>query len=346
MKYMAIILACAFMGGIIGGIANAEELADVCNSTCMKMRQIADESPFVVAIHTLRVAAEGSPPGSTSALGTGIVIPLEGGVIGILTNNHVIDNPFASRIWVAFHKHGFMREVRIIGRNPAADLALLSAPELPFGVQPAILAKRLELGQQVYALGYAFGTRQPSFGYVNTKASPFSWLYAWTQAPIHPGSSGGPIFNEKHEVVGINTAIISGTTTSFVLPIEYVHRILPRLMREGIVRHGHLGVMVANASHLIPVLFEEQGLKYPPEKDWVMVYDVKPDSSAARAGIKKGDTLLAFNGTPVTNALSLDMNVFFDHHPDESVVLTTRRGIQEFQRTIKLTEYAPLKENK
>ena len=316
----------------------AADLSQVCNSVCAKIREIMTDSPFVVAVYTERNIDVKGQPSKGTGIGTGIVIALEGGTIGVLTNNHVIDEPLASRIWVLSDQQGFMQMVTIIGRDPAADLALLSAPhQLPSNMRPAVLAKQIELGQQVYALGYPFGVRSPSFGYVNTKES-FSWFYAWTQAPANPGNSGGPVFNEKHEVVGINTAIIQGTTTTFVFPIEYVHKILPRLMREGVVRHADAGFTFRDASRISPIFFENLGLRYPPEEDWVMVSDIEPGSSAARVGIAKGDVIIRFNGAPVKSARDLDKKIFFDHHPNEPAVFTMRRGTQEFERHVVLTE--------
>lgn len=322
------------------GLTNgkAGELNEVCNSTCMKIREIVAESPFVVMVYAEKGVDQKQKSKRLDAIGSGIVKKLEGGTMGILTNNHVISEPIASRIWVSFYQKGFMQEVVIIGRDPAADLALLSSPELPLGVTPATFAKRLELGQQVYALGYPFGVRRPTFGYVNTLES-VSWLYAWTQAPVNPGNSGGPVFNESHEVVGINTAIIQGATTTFVLPVEHVNRILPRLSREGIVRHAGAGFVFSNASHIPPFFFEELGLKYPPAEDSVMVYEVESGSQAGRAGIRKGDIILKFNGAAVRSAKDLDMKMFFDHHPDETAVFTTKRGTQEFERGVLLVEY-------
>ena len=330
--------AFIFVGSIRLTNGAIGELAEVCNATCMKIREIVAESPFVVAVYAEKGVDPKQKSRKFNSIGSGIVKKLEGGAMGILTNNHVVSEPIASRIWVSFYQKGFLQEVAIIGRDPAADLALLSSPELPQGIVPATFAKRLELGQQVYALGYPFGVRRPTFGYVNTLES-VSWLYAWTQAPVNPGNSGGPVFNEKHEVVGINTAIIQGATTTFVLPVEHVNRILPRLSREGIVRHAGAGFVFNDASHIPPFFFEELGLKYPPAQDSVMVYEVEPNSQAARAGIRKGDSILKFNGMAVKSAKDLDMKMFFDHHPDEAAVFTTKRGTQAFERELALVEY-------
>ena len=70
-----------------------------------------------------------------------------------------------------------------------------------------------------------------------------------------------------------------------------------------------------------------------------MAFEVKPGSSVAGAGIAEGDIIVRFNDVPVRSARDLDMKIFFDHHPDEPAVFTTRRGTQEFERRVVLTEY-------
>ena len=116
---------------------------------------------------------------------------------------------------------------------------------------------------------------------------------------------------------------------------------MPRLAREGVVRHGDAGFGFMNASGIFPAFFATLGLPYPPEENWVMAVEVEPGSSAAAAGITKGDIIVRFNGALVTNARDLDKKTFFDHHPGESAVFTMRRGTQEFERRVVLTEYKP-----
>lgn len=311
--------------------------AETCNATCKKIQEIANQSPYVVAV----IAHKES---GGSGMGTGILIK-EGGSLYILTNNHVIDRPLASKIWISFHKRGFMQEVFIAGRDPALDLVLLTAPALPLGgVQPAILGDSLKVGEQAYALGYPFGVRSVTFGFVNVLESD-SWLHAWTQVPLNPGSSGGPLFNEKHEVVGINTAVLNptlpGAAISFVIPIEHVRRALPRLMRERLVRRGEAGFAFRNASDIPPIFFEQHGINYPPPRDDIVVVKVLPGSSADRAGIRNGDVIVKFNGQTPKSAKDLDMKIFFDHRPEQEVLFTIQRGSQLFEKRVVLSEYSP-----
>lgn len=299
-------------------------VGSTCNETCVKMKKIF-ANQAVLSVHTT----------GKQGLGTGMLILLDD-ELRILTNNHVIEG--AEKIWISFYRAGFKHEVSLVGRDPAADLALLTAPPIPSGVTAVKFAKSLEIAEQVYALGYPFGVRIVTLGYVNGSES-FTWLYGWTQTPINPGNSGGPLFNENHELVGVNTAIVPGATVGFVIPVQYIKMLLPRLLRERIVRHGSLGFDFHNASDLLPTFFSEHGLNYPPAKDTIVVEATNSHLSSATAGIQAGDSVVKLNGTPLRNAHDLDKRVFFFHRPDDKVMLTVERGPQTFEREIKLIEY-------
>lgn len=300
----------------------------LCDKDCLRMRQLYYEQRGVVRIITM---------GKGVGNGTGIVIKE-----GILTNNHVIEG--ALKILVAFEGIRGYYDAAVIGRDVAADLALLSLQNIPQGVMSVSFGSSLQVGELVFALGYPLGVRSITVGRVSTPKS-FSWLYAWTQTPIAPGSSGGPLFNSQGEMVGVNTAIvpIPGVTTSYVISVEYVKKILPRLMRERLVRHGAAGIGFADASHVLPVLLEQMGLSYPPE-DGVMVLVVPPGSPADLAMIRPGDYITKLNGAPVKNAQEFDQSIFFDLRPDMEVEIELKRGRQVFRRRLLLSEYvSPLR---
>lgn len=308
----------------------AQESASTCNVTCVNMKQIFEQSSFVGLV--LVENEKGS------ASGTGAVVKIDG-VKYILTNNHVVEG--ASSIWISFYKHSPMYEVSIVGRDPAADLALLTAPFLPASIGLITFGKTPEIGEEVYALGYPFEIRSVTVGNINALES-VSWLYLLMQAPVNPGNSGGPLFNSAKEMVGVNTAMINtaiGTNMNFVLPINYVKMILPRLVREKVVGHGDTDFVFSDVSGILPSFFAKNDLPYPPEKDGVMVVKIEPDSPSKISGICEGDTILKFNGFVVQNARELDMKIFFEYHPDDEITLTTQRGSQIFERHIKLGKY-------
>jgi len=328
--------AALMLLGLWGVIAPAlaEDPKPTCNGVCQNMRRIASESPYVVSIWADKPSDPSKQFRGGPSLGSGLLISI-GEQLYTLTNNHVIAEPvLALRIWVKFHKQGFMEEVRVVGRDPAMDLALLTVPALPRGIRPAVFGNPVQIGDPVYALGYPSSIRNVSFGYVTTTETPHIWIA--TQAPISPGSSGGPLFNEKLEVVGINKAIIPGATISLVIPVEDIKRVLPRILNEGVVEHASAGFDYQNASSLLPTFFEQRGLRYPPPVDDVVVREVDPSSSASRAGVREGDAITHFNGVSVRDARELSRKIFFDYRPGQEVIFSVRRGQQTLERKITL----------
>lgn len=312
----------------------AEEKQESCQAVCQKINEIARESSYVVFIYGYKPTDPSRNVRGGSSIGSGILIRIADENY-ILTSNHLVAEPLALRIWVKF-VGGFMEEVRVVGRSPALDVALLSAPPIPRGVKPAEFGKPPEIGEEVFAVGYPAASRNITFGYVtSTETSPFPFYF--TQAPVSPGSSGGPLLNWKKEVVGIITAMSTEAAISFVISIEDVKKVLPRLLREGVVKHGSTDFLYSNASNLLPFVFEELGLPYPPPEDYVMVTGVNPDSSAYLAGIRKGDIILEFNSRPVKSARELFRTIFFDYRPGEEVTFVVKRGNQIFKRKVVLS---------
>ena len=306
----------------------------LCNATCRTIR-IVSAQRNVVHIES---------PGISQ--GTGTVIMHEG-VAYVLTNNHVVEKALSGRAEVTFES-GEKAEVEILGRDPAVDLAILSAPALPRGVTPAKLGDGIVIGQQVYALGYPFGERSITFGYINA-VETWIWPFAWTQTPLDPGNSGGPLFNEKIEVVGVNTAVINRKVStsgaiSLVIPVDYVKRLIPRLLRERIVRRGAAGIRFMDPMRIPLQFFEKHGIRYSLGLREVVVTDVETRSPAEGANIREGDVILRWNDAPVTSARKLLEKIFFEHSPGDEITVTIRRGEQTFRRVLRLIEYTPPKQ--
>ncbi|MDO8561035.1 MAG: trypsin-like peptidase domain-containing protein [bacterium] len=335
MYIRAIFVITALFCGSFGIFSFAVANEELCNSVCKKMQEIKERSNNVVLIY-----AFGSKGASS---GTGTVISTAEGNTYILTNNHVVEGASSGRVWVVFES-GKKEEVAVIGRDPAADLALLQSPELPPGATPVIFGRELKIGQQVYALGYPFGMRSVTFGYINALEPTLTWPFIWTQTPINPGNSGGPLFNEKREMVGVNTAVVPvniavGGGISLVIPIDHVKRLLPRLTLERVVRHGVVGFELDDSARILPVFFDKYGLRYPPEREGIMVTVVVPGLPAAQANIKVGDIVLKWKGVSFRKALDLKAKIFFDHRPGEEVTITLQRDGQIFERRVLLSEH-------
>lgn len=336
----AVFTIAAFFCGSLIVPAFADTDDGLCNSVCKKMLEIKEQSQNVMLVYA---------PGS-GGTGTGTVIATAEGDTHILTNNHVIEGSSSGRVWLIFES-GKKAEVEIIGRDPAADLAILASSELPRGVVPVTFGGGLRVGQQVYALGYPFGVRSVTFGYINVTESSRIWPFVWTQTPLNPGNSGGPLFNEKREMVGVNTAVLPsniaiGGGISLVLPIDYVKRLLGRLTRERIVRHGVVGFELDDSARIPPVFFEKRGLLYSPARDGIIVVNVSPGLPAAQANIREGDFILRWNGVLFRKARDLKAKIFFDHRPGDEVTVTVERDGQTFDRRIRLSEYVSPKEER
>jgi len=240
----------------------------------------------------------------THALGSGLVISEEG---YILTNNHVVEK--ASEIKVKL-EDGKEYDAKVIGRDPKTDLALIRVtPDSDFP-KPARLgdSDKIRVGDWVMAVGNPFGLGHTvTTGIISAKgrvigAGPYD-DFLQTDAAINPGNSGGPLFNMDGEVVGINTAIVAqGQGIGFAIPVNVATALLPQLKTGKIVR-GWLGVMIQD---ITPELAQSFGLQ---NTTGVLVSDVLADSPAEKAGLKRGDVVLQFNGNNVLDANALSRAV-------------------------------------
>ena len=233
----------------------------------------------------------------TQNLGSGFIISKDG---YILTNNHVIEN--ADEIIVRLSDEREFK-AEIIGRDARTDLALIKIKDhdaLPVAVLGD--SDKLEVGEWVIAIGNPFGVGQTvTAGIVSAKgreigAGPYD-DFIQTDASINPGNSGGPLFNIKGEVVAINTAIYSpsggNVGIGFAIPVNMAKRLLPQLKEEGSVTRGWLGVMIQPISKELAETFDL------PSEDGALVADVVKDSPADKAGLKRGDVIISFDGEKI-----------------------------------------------
>ncbi len=239
-------------------------------------------------------------------MGSGFIINKEG---LILTNNHVVEGADEIVVVVEDGDHEEKEyNAKIIGTDSKTDIALIQIlaeqreqkefPFLKLGNSDV-----LEVGEWVVAIGNPFGlSHTVTVGVVSAKdrsigAGPYD-EYIQTDASINPGNSGGPLMNIKGEVIGINTAIISGNSggnvgIGFAIPINVVKSILSQLKDKGEVTRGWLGVMVQKITPELAESFNLSG------KDGALVGDVIPNGPAEKSGIKSGDVIIKFDGKEV-----------------------------------------------
>ena len=226
------------------------------------------------------------------SLGTGVIIDKEG---FILTNNHVVEQTDEIKVKLADEREF---TAKIVGRDPRTDLALIRIePDSPLTPLPLGDSDKLEVGDWVVAIGNPFGLGNTvTAGIVSAKyrqigAGSYD-NFIQTDASINPGNSGGPLLNTAGEVIGINTAIFSGSGGSvgigFAIPINMAKDLLPQLKKGKVVR-GWLGVMIQK---ITPDLKQKLDLK---DEKGALVADVPPGGPADKAGIKRGDVIVSFD---------------------------------------------------
>ncbi len=274
------------------------------------------------------------------AAGTGFIIDKAG---YILTNNHVVEG--ATKIAVSLYDEDSDQEyaARVVGRDPLTDSALIELTEKPDHTLPEVKfgdSAQIQAGDFVMAIGNPFGLGHTvSVGIISAIERPFpvsqgrSAQVLQTDAAINPGNSGGPLLNLRGEVVGINTAIISGSRRSgnvgigFAIPINVVRELLPQL-RDGKVTRGRIGVGIGR----VPAdAVDEFGLK---DRNGAVVLNVAPGGPAARAGIEPGDVIVAYSGKPIRSREELVAMVTATK-PATTVPVRIVRDRQE--RTISVT---------
>ncbi len=233
-------------------------------------------------------------PHKERSLGSGFIISKEG---YILTNDHVVSGADDIKVKLS---DGRTFTASVKGLDPKLDLALLkidTGEALP--VAKLGDSDQLQIGEWVMAIGNPFGLEQTvTVGIVSAKgrvigAGPYD-DFIQTDASINPGNSGGPLFNTRGEVVGINTAIVAGGQgIGFATPIRSAQEILPQLRETGKVVRGWLGVTVQPMTEELAKSF---GLS---ETKGALVSEVVAGSPAEKAGFKRGDIILAFDGRDV-----------------------------------------------
>lgn len=239
--------------------------------------------------------------------GSGVIVSSDG---YILTNNHVIDGARTVTITLP-DKREFPG--KIVGTDPKTDLAVVkidgqSLPTVPWGD-----ATKLQVGEYVLAVGNPFGLNSTvTLGIVSALGRGRMGItqyedFIQTDAAINPGNSGGALVNTKGELVGINTAIFSQTGgyqgVGFAVPTSMSKPIYESLLKNGKVVRGFLGVSIQDLNQELAKSF---GIK---DAKGALVSDIKDDGPAGQAGLKQGDIITTYQGSPVEDATALQRQV-------------------------------------
>lgn len=264
-------------------------------------------SPSVVFIEVTGAGGSRVGPASKESgpngLGSGFIISADGDIV---TNHHVVDGAASVVVKLA---DGRSFDAELVGSDPMTDIALLKIlsdedlPVVPFGT-----SEEMRAGDEVFAVGNPFGLGNTvTSGIIsamsrNINSGPYD-DFIQTDAAINRGNSGGPLFNDDGEVIGVNTMIYSPDGGSvgigFAVPSDLVQTIVTDLEDDGTISRGWLGVQIKPMSQEIADV-----LGYDAPKG-AMIEMVTDDSPAATAGLKVGDIILSFDGTEINEMRDL-----------------------------------------
>jgi len=282
------------------------------------------------------------PPPLQRGLGSGVILSGDG---YILTNNHVVEE--SSRIQVELSDRRVL-DAKLIGADEPSDLAVIKIDAANLPVVAIGDSSAMRVGDLVLAVGNPLGVGQTvTMGIVSAKGRATGLGdgsyedFLQTDAPINQGNSGGALVNTAGELVGINSQILSPSGGNigigFAVPSNMAKNVMDQLISNGRVHRGRLGVTVQGVTGDLAA-----GLGLP-KAEGALVSDVTPGGAAARAGLKRGDVILSYQGRPV-----VDTNTFRNEiaatRPGSTVTLQVLREGKSSEVKATLEEMAATKE--
>jgi len=280
-----------------------------------------------------------APERRVRGLGSGVIVTAEG---YLLTNHHVIDG--AQQIEVDLQGPRTV-VAKLVGSDPPSDLAVLKIDE--GGLSPLVLADsdKVQVGDIVLAIGNPLGIGQTvTLGIISAKGRRTGLSngsfedFLQTDAPINRGNSGGALVDSNGDLVGINSQILSTSGGSigigFAIPSNMARNVMDQLVKNGKVTRGQLGVVVQPVTEDIAASLKMNDAR------GVIVSQVQPGSPAEGAGLKRGDVILALNGSVVSDSNSF-RNDIAGTPPGRTVTLRIWRDGSEQELRATLGEFTP-----
>ena len=283
------------------------------------------------------------PPQFQEAAGSGFIVSRDG---YILTNDHVVDNSDQVTVRLLDRREF---KAKVVGTDPGTDLAVLKIDADHLTPAPLGNSDDSRVGEWVLAVGNPLGenlTFTVTSGIISAKGRSLALPNAsdrsiqdfiQTDAAINPGNSGGPLVSVTGQVIGVNTAIASGTGFysgyGFAIPINLARTVMDQLIEHGRVRRSALGITVRNASA------NDAAYVGLPEIRGVIVEDFGSDASPAkRAGLEPGDIIISIDGKPVEYVAQLQQRIAFRQPGETAKVEVARKGGVRKTYDVKLQE--------
>jgi len=269
-------------------------VVNISSTRVIRTSELRQDNPFGDLFPGLRMPDR---PQRQQGEGSGVIISSDGYIV---TNNHVVDG--ATELVVSMSDKREMK-ARVIGTDAKTDVALVKvdARDLPRAVLGS--SANVEVGDIALAIGNPFGLGQTvTMGIISATGRGGLGIedyedFIQTDASINPGNSGGALVNTKGELIGINTAILSGSGgnqgVGFAVPVDMVRQVMTQLKEKGAVTRARLGVFF---QELTPKLASALGVQ---ASKGAVVTEIVPDGPASKTGLMKDDVIVALNGKEI-----------------------------------------------
>ncbi len=269
------------------------------------------------------------------SLGSGVIVSKDG---YILTNNHVVAKAEKLSVVVGDKKR---YSAKIIGTDPPTDVAVIKIEGKDLPIASLGNSDNVKIGQWVIAVGNPFQLMHTvTAGIISAKGRSSVGLaeyedFIQTDASINPGNSGGALADLDGDVIGINTAITSPSGGNigigFAIPIDMARQVMSTLMKEGKISRGYLALYPQDIDQDLA-----KALKLK-STEGSLVADVTPGGPADKAGIKRGDVIVEFNGKKIQNSIQF-RNMVAQVAPGKTVEVVLIRNGNEMKLDVRLGE--------
>jgi serine protease Do len=272
------------------------------------------------------------------SLGSGVVISKDGYIV---TNNHVIDNADEVIVTLSGDKNEYT--AKVIGKDADSDLAVIKIEAK--NLKPIAFAHSsdLRIGDVIFAIGNPFGIGESiSQGIISALNKNKVGInryenFIQTDASINPGNSGGALVDSRGALIGINSAIISRSGGNdgigFAIPVDMVKNVVTKLIEDGKVTRGYLGVIIDDLSADLQKVYNK--------KEGALVLDVEKDTPAEKYGLKRGDLIYKINDTIIKDRIDLQ-NLVGGFKPKQKIVLEIERNKKDMTLVIVLGDRSTL----
>jgi len=267
-----------------------------------------------------------------NSLGSGVIISKDGYIV---TNHHVIEG--ADEIVITMNGSDKEYIAKLIGSDKGSDLAVVKIEAKSLKPIKLSHAKDIKLGDVVFAVGNPFGVGQTvTQGIISALHKDHVGInqyenFIQTDASINPGNSGGALIDSRGALIGINAAILSQTGGNhgigFTIPIDMVRNVVRKLIEQGKVSRGFIGINISKVSEDLEKLYRH--------KRGAIITDVQENSPASISNLLRGDLIYAIDGKDIKSPSELQRTVA-SHNPRETIVLSIERERKDIKKSLTL----------